>query len=81
MTVRALVLVALLVGLGLVAVTPGASRAAPEGQITWGVHVTLAPTWFDPAEAPGLLTPYMGRDVSRRTLWVLPSHARISPVQ
>jgi peptide/nickel transport system substrate-binding protein len=59
MTVRALVLVALLVGLGLVAVTPGASRAAPEGQITWGVHVTLAPTWFDPAEAPGLLTPYM----------------------
>jgi peptide/nickel transport system substrate-binding protein len=54
-------LVILLVGLGLalVAVAPGASVAAPEGQLTWGVHVTLAPTWFDPAEAPGLLTPYM----------------------
>ena len=35
------------------------AHAAPEGQLAWGVHVTLAPTWFDPAEAPGLLTPYM----------------------
>jgi len=31
----------------------------PQGQLTWGVHVTLAPTWFDPAETPGLITPYM----------------------
>src|SRR5215470_11438828 len=37
--------------------TPGA--AAPEGQMTWGVHVTLAPTWFDPAETPGIGTPFM----------------------
>jgi peptide/nickel transport system substrate-binding protein len=36
-----------------------ASAAAPEGQITWGVHVSLAPTWFDPAEMPGIITPYM----------------------
>ena len=36
---------------------PGA--AAPEGQMTWGVHVTLAPTWFDPAETPGIGTPFM----------------------
>ena len=42
-----------------IAVAPVASHAAPEGQITWGVHITLAPTWFDPAEAPGLITPYM----------------------
>ena len=33
--------------------------AAPEGQLTWAVHVSLAPTWFDPAEAPGIITPYM----------------------
>ena len=38
-------------------------RAAPadaaEGQATWAVHVTLAPTWFDPAETPGIITPFM----------------------
>jgi len=33
--------------------------AAPEGHMTWGVHITLAPTWFDPAETPGIITPFM----------------------
>ncbi len=33
--------------------------AAPEGQMTWAVHVSLAPTWFDPAETSGIITPYM----------------------
>ena len=28
---------------------PGAS-AAPEGQMTWAVHTTLVPAWFDPAD-------------------------------
>ncbi|MDO8479803.1 MAG: ABC transporter substrate-binding protein [Candidatus Rokubacteria bacterium] len=32
---------------------------AADGNVTWGVHVSLAPTWFDPAEAPGIITPYM----------------------
>jgi len=36
-----------------------AAAAAPEGQITWGVHISLAPTWFDPAETQGLITPFM----------------------
>jgi peptide/nickel transport system substrate-binding protein len=31
------------------------AAAAPEEQLTWAVHVSLAPTWFDPAE----ITPYM----------------------
>jgi len=31
---------------------------APEGQLTWAFHVSLAPTWFDPAETPGLITPF-----------------------
>jgi peptide/nickel transport system substrate-binding protein len=39
------------------AVAPAA--AAPEGQIAWGVHISLAPAWFDPAEAPGIITPFM----------------------
>jgi len=36
-----------------------ASTAGPTGQITWAVHVSLAPTWFDPAETPGIITPFM----------------------
>ena len=27
--------------------------------MTWGVRVSLAPTWLDPAETPGLITPFM----------------------
>jgi peptide/nickel transport system substrate-binding protein len=38
---------------------PATAGAAPEGQLTWGVHITLAPTYFDPAETPGLVTPFM----------------------
>src|SRR6266436_6610842 len=35
------------------------AAAQPSGQMTIGVHVTLAPTWFDPAETPGIITPFM----------------------
>ena len=44
--------------LALVATAPRASAAA-DGQLTWAVHVALAPTWFDPAETPGIMTPFM----------------------
>ncbi len=48
---------------GLLASALGAPRfanaAAPQGQLTWGVHISLAPTWFDPAETPGIITPFM----------------------
>ena len=54
MRLRALLLVAFTV---FVAPTPGA--AAPEGQMTWAAHISLAPTWFDPAETPGIGTPFM----------------------
>jgi peptide/nickel transport system substrate-binding protein len=45
----------------LVAPVIGASpsSAAPEGQMTWAVHISLAPTWFDPAETSGIITPFM----------------------
>ena len=36
-----------------------ARKDEPSGQMTWAVHVTIAPTWFDPAETPGVITPYM----------------------
>jgi peptide/nickel transport system substrate-binding protein len=49
-----------LVALLLVLITfPTAGVAAPEGQLTWAVHISLAPTWFDPAETPGMITPFM----------------------
>jgi peptide/nickel transport system substrate-binding protein len=33
--------------------------AEPQGELTWGIHVSLAPAWFDPAETSGLITPFM----------------------
>ena len=44
------------------AVLAGASppaMAAPEGTMTWGVHITLASRWLDPAETEGIITPFM----------------------
>ena len=35
------------------------AAAAPEGQVTWGLHVSLVPAWFDPAETTGIVTPFM----------------------
>src|SRR5215469_919996 len=36
-----------------------AGAAAPQGQLTWALHVSLAPTWFDPAETQAIVTPFM----------------------
>ena len=36
-----------------------AFAAAPAGQLTYGVHVSLAPSWFDPADTQGIITPFM----------------------
>jgi peptide/nickel transport system substrate-binding protein len=49
-----------LAALGLASGAPGMAFAAgPQGQLTWGVHISLAPTWFDPAETPGIITPFL----------------------
>jgi peptide/nickel transport system substrate-binding protein len=41
----------------------GSSREAQAADVAseliYGVHISLAPTWFDPAETPSLVTPYM----------------------
>jgi peptide/nickel transport system substrate-binding protein len=50
---------ALLVVVALLTLVPAPGVAAPEGQMTWGVHISLAPTWFDPAETSGIITPFM----------------------
>src|SRR5438128_1831419 len=57
---RALTLAAaLFLTLLLTLLVPAAVPASPEGQLTWAVHVSLAPTWFDPAETTGIITPFL----------------------
>src|SRR5690349_15685826 len=50
-----------LMALSALGIVPAArnAHAMADGQLTWGVHVSLAPTWFDPAETPGIITPFM----------------------
>jgi len=46
--------------LGAIAAPFASARAGgPTDQLVYGVHISLAPTWFDPAETPSLVTPYM----------------------
>ncbi len=40
------------------ALLPAPAAASPEGQLTWAFHVSMAPTWFDPAETIGIITPF-----------------------
>ena len=51
-------LAAALALLAALAAGPPPARGAA-GTITWGVHVSLAPTFFDPAEATGTALPLM----------------------
>ena len=38
---------------------PAAAADAPSGTITWGVHITLASRWLDPADTEAIITPFM----------------------
>ena len=58
MTTRRDVLALAALGMAAGAVRP-AKAAAPSGQLTVGVHITLAPIWLDPAETQGIITPFM----------------------
>jgi peptide/nickel transport system substrate-binding protein len=49
-------------GLSAAAMLASATRpaaAAKNGTLTVASHVSLAPTWFDPAETAGIITPFM----------------------
>src|SRR5215831_17320269 len=50
---------AALAGSGAFSSTGSAGATQPDGQLTWGLHISLAPTWFDPAETQSIVTPYM----------------------
>lgn len=43
----------------MIGATLRSANAAPEGELRVAAHVSLAPTWFDPAETPGIITPFM----------------------
>jgi len=45
--------------LAVLLVASGPAHAAPEGQMTWALHFSLAPTLFEPAETPGVVSPFM----------------------
>jgi peptide/nickel transport system substrate-binding protein len=56
-TARALRAAVLILLISAAGAAPAA--AAPEGQMSWAVHFSLAPTFFDPAETPGIITPFL----------------------
>ena len=37
----------------------GPAAAAPEGTMTWGLHVTLAAKWLDPSDTEAFINPFM----------------------
>src|SRR5262245_43008705 len=47
------------VGLALALVLPVPALGTPEGQMTWALHFSLAPALFEPAETPGVISPFM----------------------
>ena len=49
----------IVLGLALALVAPALALAAPEGQMTYALHFSLAPTLFEPAETPGVVSPFM----------------------
>src|ERR1043166_9320564 len=50
-----------LLGLAALGILAAGTRPARAGsnQLVYGAHICLAPTWFDPAETPGIVTPFM----------------------
>src|SRR5438477_183387 len=49
----------IVIALALLALSPAAAAAAPEGQMVWAVHVTLAPRWLDPGDTESAITPFL----------------------
>jgi peptide/nickel transport system substrate-binding protein len=55
---RILAVVATLV-LAAALAAPEGRADAPAGQMSWALHFSLAPTLFEPAETPGVVSPFM----------------------
>src|SRR5262249_7716244 len=44
------------------------AAAAPDGTLTWGLHVTLATKWVDPSDTAAFINPFMVRSACRDAL-------------
>ena len=54
---RMFLLIGMLVGtLGLL--QHAQAQSTPAGELVYAMHVTLSPSWFDPAETPAQITPF-----------------------
>jgi len=53
---RALIAVSVLL---LIPALRAPAAAAPEGTLTWGLHVTLATKWLDPSDTEAFINPFM----------------------
>jgi peptide/nickel transport system substrate-binding protein len=56
--VRWLVVVALSLGLLAGPTAPAAAQAKPEGEMRFAMYVTISPSWFDPGDVTGFITPF-----------------------
>jgi len=58
---RRVALIALLLVLATLSDPSGLhpAAAAPEGTMTWGIHVTLAARWLDPGDTEAFINPFM----------------------
>ena len=45
--------------LGLLGGSAGSDAANSRARLVWGTHISLAPTWLEPAETGGVITPFM----------------------
>jgi peptide/nickel transport system substrate-binding protein len=55
---RSIIAVALIGSIWTFGPQVSAAEAAPEGQMVWAFHVTLAPRWLDPADTESVATPF-----------------------
>jgi peptide/nickel transport system substrate-binding protein len=58
-TIAAGTLLLAMAGLTATVAAPAARAQTSVGQMTWALHFSLAPTLFEPAETPGLITPFL----------------------
>src|SRR5215472_3097119 len=56
---HARVAIVVLAALLLLSLPARPAAAAPEGTMTWGLHVTLAAKWLDPADTEAFINPFM----------------------
>jgi hypothetical protein len=51
-----------------------------EGQMTWAVHTSLVPTWFDPAESIQGTPPFMVLSATHDALVLIHERAMFGPI-